>query len=94
MMHDAPLGSINPPGYVPRPLQDLDSEGRVVITDHGAFVLFNVYAHTIGRDTSVERPTRKLRFLQVRVLQSANGLPITAQGGAAPFTPALWLQTL
>ena len=24
-------------------LQELDSEGRVTITDHGAFVLFNLY---------------------------------------------------
>lgn len=29
--------------------QELDSEGRVVVTDHGAFVLFNLYgAHASG----------------------------------------------
>ena len=42
-------------------LRELDSEGRCVITDHGAFLLFNVYIPNAGE----ERNDFKLRFLEV-----------------------------
>ena len=42
-------------------LRDLDSEGRCVITDHGAFLLFNLYVPNAGE----ERNDFKLRFLEL-----------------------------
>lgn len=33
---------------LPTPVQAMDSEGRVVVTDHGAFVLFNIYGEWCG----------------------------------------------
>ncbi len=44
----------------------MDSEGRVVVTDHGAFVLFNVYGPAITSEESAEeRFAFKLRFYEV-----------------------------
>ena len=48
---------------------DLDREGRCVLTDHGAFVLINVYVPNAGdhhRDPQLNRPRLpfKLRFLR------------------------------
>ena len=40
-------------------LRDLDSEGRCIITDHGSFLLFNVYVPNSGES----RDEFKLRFL-------------------------------
>ncbi|KAK9827629.1 hypothetical protein WJX81_000675 [Elliptochloris bilobata] len=46
-------------------LEALDSEGRCVVTDHGAFVLFNVYGPAItNADTADERFAFKLRFFE------------------------------
>ena len=42
-------------------LRELDSEGRCVITDHGSFLLFNVYVPNAGE----ERNDFKLRFLEL-----------------------------
>lgn len=36
--------------FNPRDLDALDRAGRCVITDHGAFVLFNVYGYATGPD--------------------------------------------
>lgn len=50
-------------------LKAFDAEGRCVVTDHGAFVLFNVYGPAItNADTAEERFTFKLRFFEVRWL--------------------------
>eukprot|EP00884_Botryococcus_braunii_P005410 jgi/Botrbrau1/14870/Bobra.0298s0004.1 len=49
-------------------LQEVDAEGRCVITDHGAFVLFNLYAPAITSDDPIameERFKYKMRFLEV-----------------------------
>lgn len=47
-------------------LERLDAEGRVVITDHGAFVLINVYGPAITSEESAEeRYAFKLRFYEV-----------------------------
>jgi AP endonuclease-2 len=47
-------------------LERLDSEGRVVITDHGCFVLVNVYGPAITSEESAEeRYAFKLRFYEV-----------------------------
>lgn len=47
-------------------LERLDAEGRVVITDHGAFVLVNVYGPAITSEESAEeRYAFKLRFYEV-----------------------------
>lgn len=40
---------------------DLDREGRLLMTDHGRFVIFNIYAPTNG--VTYSRLTFKLRFL-------------------------------
>ncbi len=48
-------------------LEALDSEGRCVMTDHGAFILINVYGVAItNADTANERRAFKLRFFEVR----------------------------
>ncbi len=48
------------------PLQELDGEGRVVVTDHGAFVLFNVYGPALTSEEALEeRLAFKLKFYQV-----------------------------
>jgi exonuclease III len=48
-------------------LEALDSEGRCVMTDHGAFILINVYGVAItNADTADERRAFKLRFFEVR----------------------------
>ncbi|KAK2077000.1 hypothetical protein QBZ16_005228 [Prototheca wickerhamii] len=46
-------------------LQELDAEGRAVVTDHGAFVLFNLYGPAITTSESEAAAARfdfKLRF--------------------------------
>ena len=48
-------------------LEKLDSEGRVVLTDHGGFVLVNVYGPAIStEDSAEERYAFKLQFYKVR----------------------------
>ena len=42
----------------------IDSQGRCVITDHGAFCLFNVYGPAVTNELS-ERFAFKMRFYQV-----------------------------
>ena len=49
----------------PNDLRDLDSEGRCVITDHGSFLLFNVYVPNSGE----ARHDFKLRFLALLQLR-------------------------
>lgn len=50
-------------------LEKLDSEGRVILTDHGAFVLVNVYGPAIStEDSAEERYAFKLQFYKVRQL--------------------------
>ena len=49
-------------------METLDSEGRVIMTDHGAFVLVNVYGPAIStEDSAEERYAFKLQFYKVRV---------------------------
>lgn len=43
---------------------ELDAEGRCVMTDHGAVVIFNVYVHATGSDTDGSRRAKKLEFLE------------------------------
>lgn len=48
-------------------LRELDGEGRCVITDHGAFVLFNLYVPAITSEDPLvaeERFSYKMRFLE------------------------------
>ena len=49
-------------------LRDLDSEGRCVITDHGAFLLFNLYIPNAGEDRN-EFKLRYLELLSMRLRQ-------------------------
>ena len=42
----------------------IDNQGRCVITDHGAFCLFNVYGPAVTNELS-ERFAFKMRFYQV-----------------------------
>lgn len=50
----------------PALLQELDSEGRVVITDHGAFVLFNIYGPALSSEENFEQRLEfKLKFYKV-----------------------------
>lgn len=47
-------------------LEAFDAEGRAVVTDHGEFVLFNVYGPAItNAETADERFAFKLRFFEV-----------------------------
>ena len=46
-------------------LEMIDNQGRCVITDHGAFVLFNVYGPAVTSELN-ERFAFKMRFYQVR----------------------------
>lgn len=47
-------------------LSALDGEGRVVLTDHGAFVLLNLYAPCIsGEAKGKERMVYKMAFFEV-----------------------------
>ena len=43
----------------------IDNQGRCVITDHGAFVLFNIYGPAVTSELN-ERFAFKMRFYQVR----------------------------
>ena len=48
-------------------LEQIDSEGRCVVTDHGAFVLFNIYGPAISsEENAAERYAFKLDFYKVR----------------------------
>lgn len=82
------------------PLEDeaLDAEGRCVATDHGAFVLFNVYVHAKAEDT--ETRNLKMRFLdrlqaamqrvraKSRCCVLAGDLNIAAAGADVPWKDA------
>lgn len=47
-------------------LLEMDAEGRCVITDHGEFVLFNVYAPAIANaERAEERFAFKLKLFEV-----------------------------
>lgn len=70
--------------------KELDEEGRCVVTDHGSFVVFNVYVPNAGDDADGRpRLQYKLRFL--RALYSAMQAASTgaalpgAVAGASPF---------
>ncbi|PRW56659.1 Exodeoxyribonuclease III [Chlorella sorokiniana] len=43
---------------------DIDREGRIVLTDHGAFVMINVYVPNAGDRPARARLPYKLRFLE------------------------------
>ena len=49
-------------------LEMIDNQGRCVITDHGAFCLFNVYGPAVTNKLS-ERFAFKMRFYQVNILR-------------------------
>ncbi|KAH6556157.1 hypothetical protein KP509_1Z200100 [Ceratopteris richardii] len=51
-------------GFTNEELLQLDKEGRCVITDHGSFVLFNVYGPCVQPD-DIARLEFKLKFYQV-----------------------------
>ncbi|KAL3135379.1 minichromosome maintenance- protein, variant 2 [Trebouxia sp. C0010 RCD-2024] len=44
--------------------EDIDREGRIVLTDHGPFVLINVYAPNAGPAPERPRAAYKCKFLQ------------------------------
>ena len=56
--------------------RELDSEGRAVVTDHGAFVVINIYVPALSIEEKIEeRFEFKMRFLAVRwgrLLQSVS----------------------
>ncbi|KAG0626414.1 hypothetical protein M758_2G123800 [Ceratodon purpureus] len=58
---------LNTDGMSRQELLQLDREGRCLITDHGSFVLFNIYGPSVGCDNE-ERYDFKLRFY--RALQN------------------------
>ena len=54
----------------------IDLEGRCVITDHGHFILFNLYGPAITNEESAEeRFAYKLRLYKVQELQNPLILP-------------------
>ena len=69
-------------------LKELDAEGRCVVTDHGAFVLFNVYGPAIAGDDKAEaRFAFKLAFYEVRPLKPLPGTgPCCGAVGARRLT--------
>ena len=77
-------------------LEAFDSEGRCVVTDHGAFVLLNVYGPAItNADTADERFAFKLRFFEARGPARLHAVcyskwPLSFLAGAA----ALWSAAL
>lgn len=79
------------PFFSEEELQELDSEGRVVITDHGCFVLFNIYAPAITNpETAEQRQNFKRRFfsaLQLRweaLLQQGRAVMAVGDFNIAP----------
>jgi AP endonuclease 2 len=59
----------------------LDSEGRCVVTDHGAFVLFNVYCpNTGGSDDRFAFKLSFNRLLQARVARASLCVSLLAAG--------------
>jgi hypothetical protein len=53
--------------YSLQDMQAIDAEGRCVITDHGHFVLFNIYGPAItDASTAEQRMQYKLMFYEVR----------------------------
>lgn len=64
-------------------LESLDAEGRVVMTDHGGFVVVNVYGPAISTEESAaERYAFKLRFYQVHAAPA--GVCTAAFPGPSP----------
>jgi exodeoxyribonuclease III len=57
----AKIGTVQSADVHPLKNEDLDSQGRCVLTDHGSFVLFNVYVPHGGR--SSEGLVNKMNFL-------------------------------
>ena len=57
----------------------LDGEGRAVLTDHGSFVVFNVYAHAAYDDPEGTKKAIKLRFLAavIHSNHSHNATPVS-----------------
>ena len=51
--------------------ESFDSEARCLRTDHGAFVIFNVYAHSTGEDPDGSKLERKLAFLEALAARMA-----------------------
>lgn len=48
--------------------EELDREGRAIVTDHGAFVLINLYGPALSMEESLEERLKfKLRFYEVWV---------------------------
>ncbi len=56
--------------YTRDELEMIDNQGRCVMTDHGAFVLFNVYGPAVTSELN-ERFAFKMRFYQVRSCSSS-----------------------
>ncbi|KAI7840910.1 hypothetical protein COHA_005342 [Chlorella ohadii] len=51
-------------------LAEMDAEGRVLVTDHGCFVLFNLYGPAItNADTAEDRSEFKMRFYRALELR-------------------------
>ncbi|KAJ7561159.1 hypothetical protein O6H91_03G016700 [Diphasiastrum complanatum] len=50
-------------GLTQQELLQLDSEGRCLVTDHGSFVLFNIYGPNVGSG-DLERQDFKLKFFK------------------------------
>ena len=89
----------------PAPLGDpeLDGEGRCLLTDHGGFVLLNVYAHATGGEGAEyeARLARKLRFFRAlsakmerlradgRKVVLCGDLNVAARGRDVPWRQAL-----
>ncbi|EFN53799.1 hypothetical protein CHLNCDRAFT_136485 [Chlorella variabilis] len=56
--------------YTVEELAELDGEGRVTVTDHGAFVLFNIYGPAITKqEVAEDRMQYKLRFFSALELR-------------------------
>ncbi len=65
-------------------LAEIDQEGRCVCTDHGCFVVFNLYVPAITtEDKAAERFAFKLRLLEV---SSCAGLPCHSSRPTATCT--------
>ena len=81
-------------GYTWEQLEALEAEGRAVLTDHGGFVLINVYAPNISRgpgadaeERAEERSRYKAEFFKVGWaggVSGLNGQLLAARLAAAP----------
>ncbi|EFJ06865.1 hypothetical protein SELMODRAFT_430260 [Selaginella moellendorffii] len=82
------LGSYDPiltlEGFTRQELLDLDNEGRCIVTDHGYFVLFNIYGPNVGCG-DVERQDFMLQCRLESILKQGRRIIIVGDLNISPY---------